>query len=698
MSSSDEFYDAESDTVEDLETPTVEANGCFIPVASDGDNGQVLPKPRLSKESATPSKEKPPRPPPPKFGLSKSAPRPNTLPVNFRLEQLSNESNQLGQDDALLTPNSTVDSITAEFTKRLFAPKNLEEDYSGTSSVESVFENAYKSKTSSLDRRRKKFEDDSKRSSLDSEKMNSRYFSCAELVEELNGDAKLKRDDSIRSSLRSTHSRMAARTNLSLRRDSYRENDLNEVDSSEVPTSAETQRVCEVDNFIAPQSPPNLEKCDSISSLSSEMSSIASSASAMARKVKGIHQTFKSRFLKFRTRQNPLKQNSQSSQLSVDPPESDIDLDCAMSKKSDSSGSLKLKSSKKLLRASSNNLPLSDLSFVQELSHQSKSSPIYILKLNADSTLLAAGGKESQITVFILNAASNSEKYKMTSKSSNSDDLFCDVPFRQYFGHSGDILDLAWSKKSGDDWLLSASSDCSVCLWHMSKMEAILTLKHPEPVKCVCFHPEHPTFFASGSVDGIVRFWDIMSEKVMAYAHLQPRLKNGEMINCVEFVKFGEWLLVGTFDGRVIIFERELEKLNYYTEIVVSEKPVTGISTVDEKSSVLVTSGDSRIRVFSLDSFQMTSRYKGVQIKEHLIISAVYSPVQKLIFCGSEDGATYCWRISSDRHESASKWQRFKMHTSSINTVSVPSTLPLHSSTLFIATGDDAGRISIFSN
>ena len=213
------------------------------------------------------------------------------------------------------------------------------------------------------------------------------------------------------------------------------------------------------------------------------MSSIASSASAMARKVKGIHQTFKSRFLKFRTRQNPLKQNSQSSQLSVDRPESDIDLDCAMSKKSDSSGSLKLKSSKKLLRSSSNNLPLSDLSFVQELSHQSKSSPIYILKLNADSTLLAAGGKESQITVFILNAASNNEKYKMTSKSSNSDDLFCDVPFRQYFGHSGDILDLAWSKKSGDDWLLSASSDCSVCLWHMSKMEAILTLKHPEPVK-----------------------------------------------------------------------------------------------------------------------------------------------------------------------------------------------------------------------
>merc|ERR1712210_256635 len=102
-----------------------------------------------------------------------------------------------------------------------------------------------------------------------------------------------------------------------------------------------------------------------------------------------------------------------------------------------------------------------------------------------------------------------------------------------------------------------------------------------------------------------------MSESIVTEAHIQPRFKNGEIITCVEFVRSGEWLLVGTFDGRVIIYERELEKLNYYTEIVVSEKPVTGISIVNEKSSILVTSGDSRIRIFSLDSFQMISRYKG---------------------------------------------------------------------------------------
>jgi len=522
--------------------------------------------------------------------------------------------------------------------------------------------------------------------------MNSRYFSCAELVEEINGDAKLKRDDSIRSSLRSTHSRMTAKTSASLRRDSHRESELashNEVGKADLQ-SVENERVC--DEFVAPQSPPALVTCESISSLSSEMSSIASSASAMARKVKGIHQNFKSRFLKFR--RPTIKTNSRSSQLSID-----AELDSAseaMSKKSDSSGNLKIKTSKKMMKASSNNLPLSDLTFAQELSDQSKSSPIYILKLNPDSNLLAAGGKDSQITVYILNSAR--EKHKMKCDA-ESDNLFCDVPFRQYFGHSGDILDLAWSKKSGDDWLLSASSDCSVCLWHMSKLEAILTLKHQEAVKCVSFHPEHPTFFASGSVDGIVRFWDIMSESIVTEAHIQPRFKNGEIITCVEFVRSGEWLLVGTFDGRVIIYERELEKLNYYTEIVVSEKPVTGISTVDEKSSVLVTSGDSRIRIFSLESFQMISRYKGVSITAHLIISAVYSSTNRLIFCGSEDGATYCWRISNNRHESASKWQRFKIHSSSINTVSVPSTTPLHSSsTLFIATGDDAGRITIFSN
>ena len=59
MSSSDEFYDAESDTVEDLETPTVEAAASFIPVVQDDEQDEELPKPRL------PAKEKPPRPPPP---------------------------------------------------------------------------------------------------------------------------------------------------------------------------------------------------------------------------------------------------------------------------------------------------------------------------------------------------------------------------------------------------------------------------------------------------------------------------------------------------------------------------------------------------------------------------------------------------------------------------------------------------------
>lgn len=77
MSSSDEFYDAESDTVEDLDTPTVDGNPASFIIRDDEQDD--LPKPRL------PAKEKPPRPPPPKFGISKSVPRPNTLPVNFRL-------------------------------------------------------------------------------------------------------------------------------------------------------------------------------------------------------------------------------------------------------------------------------------------------------------------------------------------------------------------------------------------------------------------------------------------------------------------------------------------------------------------------------------------------------------------------------------------------------------------------------------
>ena len=88
------------------------------------------------------------------------------------------------------------------------------------------------------------------------------------------------------------------------------------------------------------------------------------------------------------------------------------------------------------------------------------------------------------------------------------------------------------------------------------------------------FHPDNNCYFVSGSLDGQLRFWNIPERNQVYINPISPRWKNGEIITSVAFAKNSEWILVGTFDGRCICFETD--KLSYYTEFTVSDKPVTG--------------------------------------------------------------------------------------------------------------------------
>lgn len=62
------------------------------------------------------------------------------------------------------------------------------------------------------------------------------------------------------------------------------------------------------------------------------------------------------------------------------------------------------------------------------------------------------------------------------------------VPYRVLEGHTGDVIDLAWSKSK---FILSASTDKTVCLWHVSRSECLQFFRHPDIVTAVEFHPAH---------------------------------------------------------------------------------------------------------------------------------------------------------------------------------------------------------------
>ncbi|KAJ2740065.1 WD repeat-containing protein 44, partial [Coemansia sp. BCRC 34301] len=102
------------------------------------------------------------------------------------------------------------------------------------------------------------------------------------------------------------------------------------------------------------------------------------------------------------------------------------------------------------------------------------------------------------------------------------------VPFRSYVGHSADVLSLSWSKNG---FLLSASADRTVRLWHPHRPECLCTFRHRDIVTSVAFSPRDDRLFISGSLDCRLRLWDIPARGVRHWT----KLPDAQMVTAVAF-------------------------------------------------------------------------------------------------------------------------------------------------------------------
>jgi WD40 repeat protein len=89
-------------------------------------------------------------------------------------------------------------------------------------------------------------------------------------------------------------------------------------------------------------------------------------------------------------------------------------------------------------------------------------------------------------------------------------------PYRIYKGHTEEIIDIAWSKSN---FILSASMDKTVRLWHLSRRDCLQYFRHLDVVTSVDFDPIHDRYFISGCFDKRLRVWDIIPDgNVLAWS------------------------------------------------------------------------------------------------------------------------------------------------------------------------------------
>nr|CAI5843943.1 unnamed protein product [Callosobruchus analis] len=340
---------------------------------------------------------------------------------------------------------------------------------------------------------------------------------------------------------------------------------------------------------------------------------------------------------------------------------------------------------------------------VQELKDDQHEGPIWCMKFSCCGRLLATAGQDKILRIWVVRDAYpffqdmrtkyNAEKVSPTPSqeslvSHNSSEApnilegipteelakltFMPKPFCTYTGHTSDLLDVSWSKNY---FILSSSMDKTVRLWHISRKECLCCFQHIDFVTAIVFHPRDDRYFLSGSLDGKLRLWNIPDKKVAVWNEVEG---NPKLITAANFCQNGKFAVVGTYDGRCIFYITD--QLKYHTQIHVRSsrgrnsvgRKISGIEPMPGEDKILVTSNDSRIRLYDLRDLNVSCKYKGY-VNTSSQIKASFSHDGKYIVSGSENRDIYIWKTNHDyskfssvRRDRNDFWEAIKTHNATV--------------------------------
>ncbi|NXQ41529.1 AHI1 protein, partial [Catharus fuscescens] len=222
---------------------------------------------------------------------------------------------------------------------------------------------------------------------------------------------------------------------------------------------------------------------------------------------------------------------------------------------------------------------------------------------------------------------------------------------REFYGHLNIVYDLCWSKDN--QYLLTASSDCTVRMWkiEMKAASAVRVFPHPSFVYTAKYHPVADLLVVTGCYDSVIRIWNANVKEIHGQL-LQELDGHKSFINTLCFDAQGYHMFSGDSSGLIIVWDAPVKgsspqlfqhwKIN--KEIKENDIKGTQINHLEVHPNgrhLLIHAKDSTLRIMDL-RILATKKYVGTTNYREKIHSTL-TPCGTFLFSGSEDGKAYVW-------------------------------------------------------